>query len=120
KVQYPGIAEICAADLRQLRRLMPIGRLFRAPAEQLEGVYQELVAVIEAELDYSGEMRRLQHFRTHFADWPGLRLPQPQEDLCLPGVLALSEEAGLPFAEVDQASSAVRERLALTLVSWLS
>lgn len=52
KVQYPGIAEICQADLRQLRRLLPLGRLFRAPAEQLEGLYQELAAVIEAELDY--------------------------------------------------------------------
>jgi len=120
KVQYPGIAEICAADLRQLRRLLPLGRLFRAPAIQLEGVYQELAAVIAAELDYPAEMRRLQHFRAHFADWPGLRLPQPEEDLCRPGVLALSEEPGLPFAEVGQASAAVRERLALTLVRWLS
>lgn len=120
KVQYPGIAEICAADLRQLRRLLPLGRLFRAPAEQLEGMYRELAAIIEAELDYPAEMRRLQHFRQHFADWPDLRLPQPQEDLCRPGVLALSEEPGLPFAEVGQASSQVRERLALTLVRWLS
>ena len=120
KIQYPGIAEICAADLRQLRRLLPLGRLFRAPAIQLEGVYQELAAVIAAELDYPAEMRRLQHFRAHFADWPGLRLPQPEEDLCRPGVLALSEEPGLPFAEVGQASAAVRERLALTLVRWLS
>lgn len=120
KVQYPGIAEICAADLRQLRRLLPLGRLFRAPTEQLEGVYQELAAVISAELDYLAEMQRLQCFRQHFAGWPGLRLPQPQEDLCRPGVLALSEESGLPFAEVSQACAEVRERLALTLVRWLS
>nr|WP_298147686.1 AarF/ABC1/UbiB kinase family protein [uncultured Pseudomonas sp.] len=120
KVQYPGIAEICAADLRQLRRLLPLGRLFRAPAEQLEGVFQELAAIVEAELDYPAEMRRLQLFREHFADWPDLRLPEPQTDLCRPGVLALSEVAGLPFADVGQASSAVRERLAVTLVRWLS
>src|SRR3990167_8601166 len=109
-----------AASLGQLRRLLRVGRLFRAPAKQLEGVYQELVAVISAELDSPAEMQRLQRFRQHFADWPGLRLPQPQEDLCRPGVLALSEEPGLPFAEVGQASAAVRERLALTLVRWLS
>lgn len=120
KVQYPGIGEICQADLQQLRRLLPLGRLFRAPAAQLEGLHQELAAVITAELDYPAEMRRLQAFRAHFADWPGLRLPQPQEDLCRPGVLALSEEPGLPFAEVAQASAEVRERLALTLVRWLS
>lgn len=120
KVQYPGIAQICAADLRQVRRLLPLGRLFRAPAAQLEAVYRELAMVIEAELDYPAEMRRLQRFREHFAGWPGLRLPQPQEDLCRPGVLVLSEEAGLPFAEVGHASPEVRERVALTLVRWLS
>lgn len=120
KVQYPGIAEICAADLRQVRRLLPLGRLFRAPAAQLEAVYQELQRVIEAELDYPAEMRRLQQYRAHFVGWPGLRLPAPLEDLCRPGVLALSEEPGLPFAEVGQAPLAIRERLASTLVAWLS
>jgi predicted unusual protein kinase regulating ubiquinone biosynthesis (AarF/ABC1/UbiB family) len=120
KVQYPGIAEICQADLRQLRRLLPLGRMLRAPAEQLQGLYDELQAVIAAELDYPAEMARLQAFRAHFSGWPGLRLPEPQVDLCRPGVLALSEEAGLPFAEVGQASLEVRERLALTLVRWLS
>jgi predicted unusual protein kinase regulating ubiquinone biosynthesis (AarF/ABC1/UbiB family) len=120
KVQYPGIAEICQADLKQLRRLLPLGRLFRSPAKQLQALHEELTAVIEAELDYPAEMRRLQLFRAHFADWPGLRLPQPQEDLCRPGVLALTEEPGLPFADVAQASAEVRERLAHTLVRWLS
>ncbi len=120
KVQYPGIAAICQADLLQMRRLLPLGRLLRVPAQQLEALYNELDAVITAELDYPAEMQRLQVFRAHFADWPGLRLPEPQVDLCRPGVLALTEEAGLPFAEVAQASAEVRERLALTLVQWLS
>lgn len=120
KVQYPGIAAICQADLLQMRRLLPLGRLLRVPAQQLEALYNELDAVITAELDYPAEMQRLQVFRAHFADWPGLRLPAPQVDLCRPGVLALTEEPGLPFAEVAQASAEVRERLALTLVQWLS
>jgi predicted unusual protein kinase regulating ubiquinone biosynthesis (AarF/ABC1/UbiB family) len=119
KVQYPGIAEICAADMRQLRRLMPLGRLFRAPKAKLEGVYEELEAAIAAELDYPAEMRRMQRFNAYFANWPGLRIPVPQADLCRPGVLVLTEEPGLPFAEVAQASAEVRQRLALTLVRWL-
>ena len=36
KVQYPGIHAICEADLRQLRRLMPLGRLFGTPPARLE------------------------------------------------------------------------------------
>ena len=119
KIQYPGIAEICAADMRQLRRLLPLGRLFRAPAAQLEGVYRELEAAIADELDYPAEMQRLCRFTAFFADWPGLRLPQPQVELCRPGVLVLTDEPGLPFAEVDQASLEVRQRMAVTLVRWL-
>ncbi|MET1076805.1 MAG: AarF/ABC1/UbiB kinase family protein [Pseudomonas sp.] len=119
KVQYPGIAEICAADMRQLRRLLPLGRLFRAPAAQLEGVYRELEAAIADELDYAAEMQRLCRFTAFFADWPGLRLPVPQVELCRPGVLVLTDEPGLPFAEVGQASLEVRQRLAVTLVRWL-
>ncbi|RKW97475.1 hypothetical protein D9B85_14435 [Corynebacterium diphtheriae] len=42
KVQYPGIHAICEADLRQLRRLMPLGRLFGTPPARLEAVYTEL------------------------------------------------------------------------------
>lgn len=120
KIQYPGIAAICAADLRQLRRLLPLGRLFRAPAAQLEGVYRELEQSIQAELDYAAEMQRLQTFQAFFSEWSELRLPRPVEHLCRPGVLVLSEVPGRPFAEVGQAPEAVRQRLADTLVRWLA
>lgn len=119
KIQYPGIREICVADLQQLRRLLPLGRLFRAPAEQLEALYSELHGSIHAELDYQAEQLSLQRFCTHFADWPGLRLPQPVPALCRPGVLVLHEVVGHAMAEVGQASTAVRERLALSLCDWL-
>ncbi len=71
KIQYPGIAAICTADLKQVRRLLPLGRLFRAPAAQLEGVYRELEQTITAELDYAAEMQRLIDFRQFFAAYPG-------------------------------------------------
>ncbi|MNZ63724.1 putative protein kinase UbiB [compost metagenome] len=119
KVQYPGMAEICRADLQQLRRLLPLGRLFKAPAAQLEALYWELSRSIAAELDYSLELQRLLEYRRHFVDWPGLRLPTPREDLCRPGILVLSEESGLPMSGVRQASPEVRRRLADTLIDWL-
>ncbi len=119
KIQYPGIAEICAADLRLVRRLLPLGRLFRAPATQLEGIYAELDKTITAELDYAAEMQRLNQFREFFAGWSGLLFPRPIEHLCRPGVLVLTEVPGLPFAYVSQATVNVRRRLAHTLSQWL-
>lgn len=119
KVQYPGIARICRADLAQLRRLLPLGRLLGVPGEQLEAVHRELTRSIEAELDYALELQRLKLYRRHFAAWPGLRLPAPHESLCRPGVLALDEEPGLPLASVEQAAPQVREQVATTLAAWL-
>ncbi len=120
KIQYPGIGDICAADLRQVRRLLPLGRLFRAPAAQLEGIYRELERTIHAELDYAAEMQRLIRFRDFFADWAGVLLPRPIEPLCRPGVLVLTDVPGLPFAQVGQAPLEVRKRLANTLPAWLA
>ncbi|KAA0691836.1 AarF/ABC1/UbiB kinase family protein [Halopseudomonas laoshanensis] len=119
KIQYPGIKAICAADLRQVRRLLPLGRLFGVSAEQLENIYQELSDTIDRELDYAAELQSLQRQRSHFAAWEDLRLPEPREDLCRDGVLALTEEPGDCFAEVGEAAPAMRERLAMTLVRWL-
>jgi predicted unusual protein kinase regulating ubiquinone biosynthesis (AarF/ABC1/UbiB family) len=119
KIQYPGIRDICVADLRQLRRLLPLGRVFRAPAEQLEALYDELHGSIHAELDYQAERISLQRFCNHFEGWPGLRLPQPVPELCRPGVLVLHEVPGHSMAEVSRAPTAMHERLALSLCDWL-
>ncbi|MFC3609304.1 ABC1 kinase family protein [Stutzerimonas tarimensis] len=119
KVQYPGIAAICAADLRQLRRLMPLGRLLGTPASRLEALYTELQRSIEQELDYGAERENLQRFADHFAGWPGLRIPRAVPELCRPGVLVLEEVRGHGFAEVARAPQALRQRLAETLVAWL-
>jgi len=75
KVQYPGIHAICEADLRQLRRLMPLGRLFGTPPARLEAVYTELQRAIGEELDYAAERENLEAFRAHFSGWPGIGIP---------------------------------------------
>lgn len=119
KIQYPGIRDICAADLRQLRRLMPLGRLLRAPPARLEAVYTELARSIDEELDYQAERACLQRFCEHFSDWPGLRLPRTLPELCRREVLALEEVPGQGMAEVERAPEALRQRLAETLCDWL-
>ncbi len=120
KIQYPGIHAICAADLRQLRRLMPLGRLFGTPPSRLEAVYAELQRAIGEELDYDTERDNLNAFRAHFTGWPGLRIPFAAAELCRPGVLVLEELPGQAMAEVEQAPAEVRQRLAETLCQWLA
>ncbi len=120
KIQYPGIRAICDADLRQLRRLMPLGRLFGTPAVRLEAVYRELQYAIEQELDYDAERRSAERFAAHFAGWPGVVVPGVTAPLCRPGVLVQEEQTGRSFNEVDRASAAARQRLAETLCQWLA
>ncbi|MCF7201972.1 ABC1 kinase family protein [Pseudomonas oligotrophica] len=120
KIQYPGIRGICDADLRQLRRLLPLGRLFGTPPARLEAVYAELQRAIDEELDYAGERVNLETFRRHFQGWPGLRLPFAAAELCRPGVLVLEELPGRSLAQVEQAPAELRQRLAETLCRWLA
>lgn len=120
KIQYPGIRAICDADLRQLRRLMPLGRLFGTPSARLESVYLELQRAIDQELDYDAERRNIERFAQHFADWPDVQIPFAAPELCRAGVLVLGEVPGRPMGEVDQAPLEVRQRLAETLCAWLA
>ena len=120
KVQYPGIHAICEADLRQLRRLMPLGRLFGTPPARLEAVYSELKRAIDEELDYAAERDNLDDFRRHFDDWPGIAIPFAAAELCRPGVLVLEDRPGRSMADVEQAPADVRQRLAETLCQWLA
>jgi predicted unusual protein kinase regulating ubiquinone biosynthesis (AarF/ABC1/UbiB family) len=120
KIQYPGIRAICEADLRQLRRLMPLGRLFGTPSGRLEAVYLELERAIDKELDYDAERGNLERFRQHFSDWPGVRIPFPVTELCRPGVLVMEEVPGREMSEVEQTSAEVRQRLAESLCDWLA
>lgn len=120
KVQYPGIRSICDADLRQLRRLMPLGRLFGTPSARLEAVYLELKRAIDKELDYDAERQNLERFRQHFCHWPGVRIPFAVIELCRPGVLVLEEVTGHAMSDVEQAPVEVRQRLAESLCDWLA
>ena len=120
KIQYPGIRAICDADLRQLRRLMPLGRLFGTPSARLESVYRELQRGIDQELDYDAERQNLECFRQHFADWPGVHIPFAATELCRPGVLVLEERPGRSMNEVEQAPTEIRQRLAEALCDWLA
>jgi predicted unusual protein kinase regulating ubiquinone biosynthesis (AarF/ABC1/UbiB family) len=118
KAQYPDMDTICAADLRQLRRLLPLGRLLGIPGERLEAVHRELARVIERELDYEQERATLERFRQRYASRDDLVLPRPVPGYCTSGLLTLTEETGDPLAQARQWPAATRHKLAETLIGW--
>lgn len=118
KVQYPGMARICEADLRQLRRLLPLGRLFGLPAERLEAVHTELARTIRRELDYQVERATIERFRERCAHRDDIVIPRPLPAYCTSRVLTLTDEPAHTLDQACQWPAELRHGLARTLVDW--
>lgn len=118
KTQYPDMRAICEADLRQLRRLLPLGRLMGIPADRLEAVHAELARAIREELDYGHERASLERFRERHAHDERVVLPRPVTEYCTDTVITLTEVPGASLAEAKQWSETIRRRLAGNLVDW--
>jgi len=118
KAQYPDMAAICEADLRQLRRLLPLGRLLGIPAQRLEAVHAELARTIRRELDYETERATLERFHRRYGHRPEIVLPEPVPGYCTGRVLTLTEEPAATLTEARQWPAPVRNTLARTLIDW--
>lgn len=120
KIQYPGLADALEGDLRQIRRMMRLGRWFQVSASRLDALFEELAAGLRDELDYRAEAQTLARYRERYRHEPRLRIPEPVETLCGERVLAMRYLAGTPLEEVANADDAVRQQVAATLADWLT
>ncbi|OBX36760.1 putative protein kinase UbiB [Halomonas elongata] len=84
KVQYPGLAEVLEDDLRQVHRLMRLGRWLRMPQARLDALFEELAASLRGELDYRAEAEALARYRARYAQRDDLVIPEPLPALCGP------------------------------------
>lgn len=100
KVQYPGVAESCDSDLTQLKWLLQMGRLFKLRAEVIDGLFQEIRARIDEELDYANEARNIRLFKRFHRNDKGVVIPAVVGSLSSQRVLTLHYEPGDPLHEV--------------------
>ncbi|GED22967.1 ABC transporter [Halomonas halmophila] len=120
KVQYPGLAQVLEDDLRQVRRLMRLGRWLRMPQARLDAMFEELATSLRGELDYRAEADALSRYRQRYAERDELVIPEPLPDLCGEGVLAMRYVEGTPLRELESAEDGLRQRLSTTLAGWLT
>lgn len=118
KVRYPGVETAVDADLTQLRRLIAMSKLLPLDGPAMDRLMDEVRQRFRDETDYTTELTYLQHLREHAAV-PGIVYPQPVPDLCGPGVLVLSEEAGMPMASARTWPQAQRDAMGTALVRWV-
>ncbi len=99
KVQYPGIAETIAADLRNvalIRRMLRIA----APAQDVDALLSELRDRIGEELDYRREAASQQLMAAYFDGHPTIHVPRIIPELSTRRLITSELSGGARFAEL--------------------
>ena len=111
KLQYPDMASVVEADLKQLRLVLAIWER-RDRAVRTDGVFEELSARLREELDYRREARQMRLYRAMLADEPGVTVPEPLEALSTDRLLTMTWVEGRPLLEAVDLPVEARNRIA--------
>jgi len=118
KVQYPGIAETIAADLRNvalLRRMLRVA----APAQDVDALLSELRDRITEELDYRREAASQRLMAAYFDDHPTIHIPAIISELSTRRVMTSELSDGARFAEVATWPQRERDLAAETIYRFV-
>ncbi|MGO9295843.1 MAG: ABC1 kinase family protein [Streptosporangiaceae bacterium] len=114
KVQYPGIAEMIAADLGNVALLRRMLRI-TAPSQDVDALLAELRDRVVEELDYRREAANQQLIANHFTGHPTIRVPGIVGELSTRRVVTSDLADGARFAELASWSQAERNLAAETI-----
>ena len=120
KVQYPGLADVLESDLKQVKRIMGLGRWFKVPQARLDALFEELAAGLRDELDYHAEAEALARYRERYRDNPALVIPEPLFELSGQHVLAMRFVDGTPLRDLESADDTTRQKVAVALADWIT
>lgn len=89
KLQYPDMASVVEADLRQLKIAMALYRRMD-PTLENEDAFGELQDRLREELDYLREAAQQRLYGLMLKGQPGVRVPVPVEDRCTRRLLTMT------------------------------
>ncbi len=118
KVQYPGIAESIAADLRNvalLRRMLKI----TAPSQDVDALLHELRERIIEEIDYRREAANQSLVARYYQGHPTIAIPAIVGELSTRRVVTSELAVGARFAEVLQWPQHERDLAAETIFRFV-
>ena len=99
KVQYPGIAETIAADLRNVALLRRMLRI-TAPAQDVDALLTELRDRVLEELDYTREAASQRLLAAYYDGHPTIHIPGIISELSTRRVVTSQLAGGARFAEL--------------------
>ena len=118
KVQYPGIAETIAADLRNvalLRRMLRIA----APAQDVDALLSELRDRVGEELDYRREAANQRLMAAYYDGHPTIAIPRIIDGLSTRKVVTSELSGGVRFAELARWPQHERDLAAETIYRFV-
>jgi predicted unusual protein kinase regulating ubiquinone biosynthesis (AarF/ABC1/UbiB family) len=118
KVQYPGIAETIAADLRNvalLRRMLRIA----APAQDVDALLSELRDRVGEELDYRREADSQRLMAAYYDGHPTITIPRIIDGLSTRRVVTSELSGGVRFAELASWPQHERDLAAETIYRFV-
>ncbi|WP_041795376.1 ABC1 kinase family protein [Pararhodospirillum photometricum] len=104
KLQYPDMASVVDADLRQLKVFISLYRRYDGAIDPSD-LHAELGDRLREELDYSREARNMRLYRHMLASEPAVHVPEPLADLSTDRLLTMTWLDGarlLDFANHSQ------------------
>ena len=109
KIQYPGIAEVLDADLRNAGTVVRLARAL-APGLDAKAIADELRERVLEELDYEYEAQNQRTFSRAYRDHPFIYVPDVLTRLSRRRVLVTEFVEGMGFEEVKQLPAEERSR----------
>ncbi len=100
KVQYPGIEEVIAADIRTLKFVISILRVLYRHIN-LDVIYSEFSRIVFEELDYIQEGKNAESFARNFAKDPRIKIPIVYWPFTTSKVLTLEYLEGIKITDFD-------------------
>ncbi len=118
KIQYPGIAEMVAADLRNVRLLRRIARI-TAPGQDVDALLTELRDRVLEELDYRREAASQQLFAAYYRRHPAIQVPAVISELSTERMITSELSDGARFAELANWPQRERDMAAETIYRFV-
>lgn len=110
KVQYPRVAAMVRADLKNLRLLTRLLTKY-LPADNAQALVEEVSKPVAAELEYEKELANLRHFALAFRGHPAIVVPAPIDELCTGRVLVTEFLPGEPLTSMLGAGQELKDRV---------
>jgi predicted unusual protein kinase regulating ubiquinone biosynthesis (AarF/ABC1/UbiB family) len=114
KLQYPDMASVVEADLRQLRLVLSLYERYDRTVAMGQ-LHKEIAERLREELDYRREARHMALYRRMLRDERKVHVPESMDALSTGRLLTMTWLEGAPLTDVEGAKQAHRNTVAHTM-----